>query len=58
MKKMNEENDWDQMTNADVVFGPIQRVTRVEIIDAVKKMKLGRVAGSSQVNTEMMEWRL
>ena len=31
-KIMNEENDWDQMTNADVVLGPIQRVTRVEIL--------------------------
>ena len=46
MKKiMNEENDWNQMTNADVVLGPIQRVSRVEIIDAVKKMKLGKTVG-------------
>ena len=40
MKKiMNEENEWDQITNADVVLGPIQRVTHVEI-NTVKKMKL------------------
>ena len=33
---MNEESGWDQMTNADVVLGPIQRVTRVKIINDVK----------------------
>ena len=39
-KIMNEENDWNQITNADVVLSPMQRVTHAEIINAVKKMKL------------------
>ena len=38
-KIVNEENDWHQMTNVDVVLGTIQRITGVEIINAVKKMK-------------------
>ena len=28
-KIMNDENDWDQITNADVALGQIQRVTHV-----------------------------
>ena len=39
--------------NFDVMLRPIKRVTRVEIISAVKKTKLGRAAGSSEVNTEI-----
>ena len=51
-KILNEENDRHQMTNADVVLRPVQRVTRVEIINAIKKMKLGKAVGLSEVNTE------
>ena len=32
---------------------PIQRVASVKIINAVKKINLGKTAGSSEVNTEM-----
>ena len=53
-KIIYEKNDWDQMANAGVVLGLKQRVTCVEIINAVKKVKLGRVAGPSEVNTKMM----
>ena len=35
-KITNEKNDWDQMTNADTVLRPMQRVARVEIINTVK----------------------
>ena len=38
-KIMNEENDWDQMTDVDVVEGPVEGVTREEIIKAMEKMK-------------------
>ena len=41
------------MTIADVVLGPIQRVTHAGLINAVKTMKLEKVAGPSEVNTEM-----
>ena len=44
MKKIMNENN----------LGPIQRVTCVETINAVKKMKLGRAAGPFEVNTEMI----
>ena len=42
------------MTNADVVLGPIQKVTQVEIINAAKKMELENALGHSEVNTEMI----
>ena len=38
-KIMNEGNDWDQMTSTDVVFRPLQKVTHLEMMNAVKKMK-------------------
>ena len=39
-KVINEENELNQIVNADVVLGQIQKVTHVEMINAVKKMKL------------------
>ena len=43
MKKvMNEENDWDQMVESDVVEGPVEKVTRKEIVKAMQKMKSER----------------
>ena len=45
-KKIMKKNDWDQITNADVVLGPIQKVTHVETIYTVK-IKLKRASGPS-----------
>ena len=53
-KIVNKENDWDQTTNADVMLGPIARVARAEIINAVKKMKLGKAAGPCEVNAQIL----
>ena len=41
------------MTYADVVLEPTQRITRVEIINVEKKIKLRKAAGLSEVNTEI-----
>ena len=54
MKKfINEENHWNQKANADVLLGPIQRVAHVETINAIKKMKLEKATGFSELNTEI-----
>ena len=53
-KIMNEENPWDQVTDADMVEGPVEEVTRVEMMSAIKAMKFGKAAGPSEVNTEMI----
>jgi len=38
MKKiMNEKNDWDHMVEDEVVEGPVERVTRKEVVEAIKQ---------------------
>ena len=44
-KIMNDNNDWDQMTSADV---------ELKIFIPVKKTKLGKAVGPSEGNTEMI----
>ena len=34
-KIMNEENEWDRMVETDVVEGPVEKVTRNEIVEAM-----------------------
>ena len=50
---MNEESDRDQVTNADMVEGPVHRISHAEIINAIKAMKIGKAAGPSEVNVEI-----
>ena len=54
-KIMNIENAWDQLTEAEVVEGPIESVTRREVAEAIQKMKPGKAAGSSEINTELIK---
>ena len=37
---LNEENDFDQMTNVDMMLRPIQRFIYVEMTNAMKNRKL------------------
>ena len=53
-KIMNEENEWDNMTEVDVVKGPIEKVAREEVVQAMVKMKSGKAAGPSEVSVEMI----
>ena len=53
-KIMNEENEWDQKTEADVVEGPVERVSREEVVKAMEEMKTGKAAGPSEVGIEMI----
>ena len=36
---MNEENEWDYMVETDVVKGPVEKVVRNEIVEAMQRMK-------------------
>ena len=49
---MNEENEWDGNVEADVVHGPMNRVTEEEVRIAITAMKLRKAAGNSGVVTE------
>ena len=46
---MNKENNWDHMTAANMVEGPIKNVTREEMAMAIKVMKPGKAAGPSEM---------
>ena len=51
---MNEEKEWDHVVETDVVEGPVEKVARNEIVEAMQKMKSGKATGPSQVSAEMI----
>ena len=53
-KIINVGNEWDQMVEADMVEGPVEGVTDDEVMEAMNKMKLGKAAGPSEVNKDMI----
>ena len=53
-KSMNEHSKWDHMVETDVVKGPVEKVARNEIVEAMQKMKSGKATGPSEVNVEMI----
>ena len=53
-KIINEENEWDHMVETDVVEGPVEKVARNEIVEAMQRMKSGKVTGPSEVSVEMI----
>ena len=53
-KILNVENEGDQMAEADMVEGPVEGVTYKEVMKAMSKMKLGKAAGPSEVNMDMI----
>ena len=55
MKKIiNEENEWNHMVETDVVEGPVKKVARNEIVEAMQSMKSEKVTGLSKVSVEMI----
>ena len=54
MEKMNEENEWDHMVETDLVEGPVEKVARNEIVEAIQSIKSGKATGPSEVSVEMM----
>ena len=51
---MNEENDWNHVTAASIVEGPIKSVTCKEMAIAIKVMKPTKTAGPPEVCAEMV----
>ena len=54
---INEENGWDQNLQADLVEGPVERVSWEEVVKALGKMKAGQAAGPSDVSVEKITAR-
>ena len=50
VKIMNVENEWDRLAKADMV----EEVTYEEVMEAMNKMKLGKAAGPSEVDMNMI----
>ena len=42
---MNEEKEWDQNVEADLVEGPVGRVSRGKVVKVMGEMKAGNAAG-------------
>ena len=53
-KILNVENILDQRAEADMVKGPVERVTYEKVIKAMNKMKLVKAAGPSKINMDMI----
>ena len=51
---MNEENEWDRMVETDIVEGPVEKVARDKIVEAMQSMKSGKATGTSGVSVEMI----
>ena len=53
-KTINEESEWNHMMETDVVEGPVEKLARNEIVEAIQSMKSGKATGPSEVSVEMI----
>ena len=44
---INEENEWDQNVKADLVEGPVERVSCGEVVKAIREMKAGKASSTT-----------
>ena len=42
---VNEEIEWDQNVKAELVEGPVERVSQEEVVKAIREMKAGKAVG-------------
>ena len=49
-----KDHEWDQVVKADMVDRPVEEVTDEEVMEAINKMKLGKAAGPTEVNMDMI----
>ena len=53
-KIMNEENKWDHMVETDVIEGPVEKMARNAIVEAMQRRKSEKTTGPSQASVEMI----
>ena len=53
-KTMNKENAMDQKTDIGIVEGPVEEVFLEVITSPIKKMKLGKASGLSEVSIKII----
>ena len=49
-----KDHERDHMVKTEVIEGPVEKVARNEIVEAMQKMKLGKATGPSEVSVEMI----
>jgi len=47
---MNEENEWDHATKADMIERPVERITHDEIVKTIGSTKTRKAPGPSEFN--------
>ena len=47
---VNKENGWDLNVKAEMVEGPVERVSREEVVKVIREIKAGKAAGPSEVS--------
>ena len=53
-KIMSEEDEWDYMVETDLVEGPVEKVARNEIVEAIQSMKSRKATRPSEVSVKMI----
>ena len=51
---INKKNASDHKVDAAMVKGPVEKGSRKEVREAIRKMKQGKTAGLSEITTEMI----
>ena len=51
---MNNEINWDQNVEGDVVEGPVVCVSREEVLQALNDIKTGKASGASDMSLELI----
>ena len=54
-KLLNVENDWDGEVDCPEVMGPHCLISKEEVAAAIKRLKIGKAAGPTDVVSEMMK---
>ena len=54
---ISEENEWDQNVKAELVEGPVERVSQEEVVKAIREMKVGKAAGPLEISAKMIAAR-
>ena len=54
-KLLNEENEWDELVDADMIEGPEIEISEDEVRKAIKKMKNGKAGGPSELVADMLK---
>jgi len=49
-----KRTEWNHATKADMIEGPVERITQDEVVKAIGSMKTRKAPGSSEVSTEMV----